>query len=168
MINKKTVFGLIFLLVFLGCEEKRTVPKVENKAPQYSLNNKNGQTIHSKDSEGKIRLVVFWATWCKPCLEEIPVLNDLYQRYQGHPVEIHAISVDRASDSAKVHKFIDKYGLNYPVLWGSPQLQTEFRSNKVPTTYLLNQKGEYVRKWNGPQPAHIFIREIEKLVKITE
>lgn len=162
---KKILPIMISLTFLVGCEEKRSVPKVDNLAPAYTLENMQNQTIDSKNSLGRVRLVVFWATWCKPCIKEVPVLNDLWDRYQGKPLDIHGISVDRAVDVDKIPRFMEKYGIKYPILKGSPQLQLSFRSDKVPTTYLLNQKGEYIRKWNGPQPAHVFIREIDKLLK---
>ncbi len=169
MKNYLTIFAIIVVSFYSsGCEEKRTVAKVDNKAPGYNLTTLSGDTISSTHSINKVRLVVFWATWCKPCLEEIPVLNDLVQRYHGKAVDIHAISVDRPEDSLKVRKFVETYQIKYPVLLGSSAILTQFRSDKVPTTYLLSQKGAYVRKWNGPQPAHIFIREIEKLIDINE
>lgn len=162
----KMIVPMLISLIFLtACEEKRSVAKVENKAPNYSLPNLKNQLFSSQELEGKVRLIVFWATWCKPCVEEVPVLNDLYEYYQDKDFVIHAISVDRVSDSAKIPLFVEKYNLKYPVLKGSPALQSEFRSDKVPTTYLLNQSGEYVRKWNGPQPSHVFIREIDRLLK---
>ena len=152
------------LLFLVACDEKRSIPKVDNLAPEYNLFDPEGQQVTSQKSIGRVRLVVFWATWCKPCVEEVPVLNDIQARYKQKDLDIHAISVDRISDQSKIPLFMKKYSIRYPVLVGSPSLQTKFRSNKVPTTYLLNQKGEYVRKWNGPQPAHVFMREIDKLL----
>jgi len=108
----------------------------------------------SKDS---IYIINFWATWCGPCVKEIPMFNSLQERYAGKPVKIILVSVDFKNDyPSKIEKFIKKKKLTPEVVWFSETNANEFIpkientwQGSIPATLVL-QPGQYFRQfWEG-------------------
>jgi len=94
-------------------------------------------------------LVTFFASWCPPCIQEIPTFIDLQKSYSGKGFSVVAFSMDEG-DPAPLYKLIEKYGINYPVLLAD---ETVIRGvggvTGIPVTFLVNRKGEIVKKYLG-------------------
>jgi thiol-disulfide isomerase/thioredoxin len=88
---------------------KLTVPAEAASAPATSFVDAAGQAKRIGDFRGKVTVVNLWATWCAPCVIEMPTLAKLAASYQGQPVEVVAISIDRPDDEAKARAFIAKH-----------------------------------------------------------
>jgi len=102
-----------------------------------------------KDFKGQILVVNFWATWCPPCSEEVPKLNDLYDRYKNKGVQVIGIALDKDSLEL-VAPFMKRNKINYPILIGNHEVLTGLKNFKgVPTTLLFNQKGKIHRRFDG-------------------
>ncbi|HIO48352.1 TPA: TlpA family protein disulfide reductase, partial [Candidatus Poribacteria bacterium] len=100
--------------------------------------------VSLSDYRGKIVLLDFWATWCKPCQEEIPIFIDLYDQYRNQGFEMVGISID--SERLKVvNPFIEKLGVNYTILLGEPNLMDKYNIMAIPTAVLIDQSGN-IRK----------------------
>jgi len=84
-------------------------------AADFTLNDINSAPVHLSDFTGKVRIVDFWATWCPPCVQEIPHFNDLYTQYKDSGLVVIGISVDQGGWEA-VKKFLEKTPIYYPVL----------------------------------------------------
>jgi thiol-disulfide isomerase/thioredoxin len=94
--------------------------------------------------QGKKLLVVFWATWCTPCLMEIPTLNKLHQKYLDENFAIISINIDdEHKQQSTLPKAIKKYRIQYPVLLGNPEKSSaQFNHfNALPTAFLVDEKG---------------------------
>lgn len=118
-------------------------------------------------NEGKPIVISFWATWCKPCIQELMAIQDEYEDWQGETgVKLIAISVDDARSSAKVVPFVNAKDWEYEVYIDENQdLQRALNVVNVPHTFLLNGKGEIVWEHNSYQPGdeeHLFekIKEV--------
>lgn len=101
--------------------------------------------------KGKPMVVYFWATWCKPCVKEVPELIKLYDEYRGKNVVVLGIAVDNAD---KVAEFMKQYKVNYPVLVGGNEAidLSKKLGNKVgglPFTLIVDQKGNVVKTYLG-------------------
>ncbi|MGL4713907.1 MAG: TlpA family protein disulfide reductase [Shewanella sp.] len=94
--------------------------------------------------KGKLTLVNLWATWCAPCLREIPELQKLKQKYQGSRLNIVPISID--ADTQDVRPFLDKHGFNGYSTWLDPHKSVEkiLPTTVVPANYLFDAKGNLV------------------------
>ena len=106
-------------------------------------------------------MVNFWATWCPPCSEEVPKLNDLYDRYKNKGVQVIGIALDKDSLEL-VTPFVKRNKINYPILMGNQQVLnglstgqlTQMRSmgknfKGVPTTLLFDQEGKIRKRFDG-------------------
>ena len=132
----------------------------ENKEPNYiPAYDFNLQALQSEDSlltlsslKGNVVLINFWATWCGPCIAEIPEFNSLLKKYEEKNFKILGISVNDSEKQLK--KFITKFNVDYPLLFGSiEKMNTVIINyggfNSVPVSYLINREGLVVRGYPG-------------------
>jgi thiol-disulfide isomerase/thioredoxin len=114
-----------------------------------------------KDLENKVIVVDFWATWCGPCREEIPHLNKLYSELKGKGFEIVGISMDTDGTDA-VKDFAKELRIEYPIVIGDDKDAEAFGGIiGLPTTFIIDRKGNIVKKYVGlPSPG-----DMERVVK---
>lgn len=100
--------------------EARTASEVEDmlgrRRPDFELGDMDGAIVSAADFDGKVLLLNFWATWCKPCTEEMPMLSLLQENYAGNGVQILGIALD---DPQKAREFASKLSIRYPILVGT-------------------------------------------------
>ncbi len=102
-----------------------------------------------KDFEGEILVVNFWATWCPPCSEEMPKLNDIYNRYKNRGVQVIGIALDKDSLEL-VSPFVKENKIRYPILVGNTQILSNLKNFEgVPTTLLFDQEGKIRKRFDG-------------------
>lgn len=103
------------------------------------------------DLSGKVVLLNSWATWCAPCLVELPDFETLYRRDRDKGLEIIGVNIDEGEVDEKVGRLVQKLGLTFPI-WRDPRnrFAKRFRVLGVPETLLIGRNGEILRRWNGP------------------
>ena len=132
-------------------------PAVEGRlAPQFSVKDRSGQLHSLNDFRGKVVLVNFWATWCPPCIEEMPSMDSLQKTLDQEKFSIIAISVDDSWDPVDTFIKLSNLDLNiYSDFEG--KIAKLYGTHKVPETYILNKEGIVVRKilgeidWTSPK-----------------
>jgi thiol-disulfide isomerase/thioredoxin len=107
---------------------------------EWQLMDLKGSTVNFKESEGKVTLVNFWATWCPPCIAEMPSMQNLYDEYED-TVDFYFVSLESAET---LHKFIQKKGFRLPIYIPQEPLPNALETTSFPTTYLISKKGEIV------------------------
>lgn len=131
---------LRLFLLFLG------LSTIAN-ASDWTLTDTAGKTVSLSEYRGKWVLVNFWATWCPPCLEEIPVLDDLYGKGKLVVIGI-AMSYQRQSE---VTDFLVKNRIPYPVVMGDDDIAGEFGGiDTLPTSFLYSPDGKLAGQHQGP------------------
>ena len=126
-------------------------------APAFRLASLDGRTVDLASYRGKVVMVHFWATWCPPCVEELPTLERLHRAYFGKDLEVLAVSVDEGGAGA-VTQFMQKNRFALPVLLNPDQsVSRAYGTFKFPETYLVDREGIVRRKIIGAidwmQPA---------------
>lgn len=121
------------------------------RRPQFWLSDPQGQRHGISEWDGKLLVVNFWATWCPPCLHEIPMFITLQERYQGRGVQFLGIAID---DADKVRAFADEIGLNYPTLHGqldAIEVMSAYgnQSGGLPFTVFIDASGAIVARHPG-------------------
>ena len=144
------------------------VPKTRLAAPDFYLTDIEGHQVHLSDYAGQVVLLNFWATWCSPCLQEMPAMQKLWDRYHDKGLTIIAISAD--SNSQPVKKYIKEMALTYPVLMDTDnKVQNAYEVVAVPMTYLIGADGKFsglamgVRDWASPEAFNLIDRLQQQL-----
>lgn len=162
------VVGLLFLLWF-GLQQKEIAgSKVVNvpftTAPDFSLSLFDGSSFKLSQTlaSGKPVVLNFWASWCGPCADEAPVLQDAARRY-GERIAFIGVDVQDVDSDAQA--FIRKYGVSYPN--GSNNagpISIQYGMRGVPETYFIAPDGRLIRKWNTLTAADLeqFLAELQR------
>jgi len=149
------VGGLFFFGQNSG--QRTKLVKEGDQAPSFRLTSLDGRSVDLASFRGKVVMVHFWATWCPPCVEELPIIERLHRAYFGKDLEILAVSVDEGGAGA-VMPFMQKNRFALPVLLNPDQsVSRTYGTFKFPETYLLDRQGIVRRKFIGAidwmQPA---------------
>jgi thiol-disulfide isomerase/thioredoxin len=98
-------------------------------------------------------VVNFWATWCVPCIKEIPSFNRLHDEMAGRGVVVLGVSMDEDGGAPLVKSFLKDHPMKYSVALGSEQLSERFHVNKLPTTLVFDRSGKALKRFEGFTPA---------------
>ena len=152
---KKVAAGLVLVLLIavammqaLETKQEDNLPglKTGGEAPDFSLQTLDGEMVELSDFEGKKVILNFWATWCKPCREEMPDLQSIYAE-RDEDVVILAVNMDAHND---VKGFIDSYSVAFPVLLDKEdEVSDMYQVISLPTTYFIDEDGIIVQKHIG-------------------
>ena len=120
-------------------------------APNFSLPGLEGKKVSLTDFKGKGVLVNIWATWCAPCVAEMPSMEKLYQELKVEDFELLAISVDESGAEA-VKPFMEKHKLGFPVLLDTKgEIKNLYQATGVPESFIIDKNGMIVEKIIGPR-----------------
>ena len=109
-----------------------------------------GPRVGLEQLNGKIVLLNFWATWCKPCEDEMPAMERLYRSLSGRDFELLAISVDE--DEALVREFADRLGLSFPILMDpGKDVANAYQTFRFPESLLVGRDGVVLERYVGPK-----------------
>ena len=122
---------------------------VDFPAPEVRLTDLENQPVALSDFKGQVVLYNAWATWCPPCKEEMPTLNAYYQAHRQEGFAV--VAIEDGDPRAEVADYARANGLTFPV-WPDPNwvATTAFKSQVLPTSFLINRKGQVVLTWSGP------------------
>jgi len=131
----------------------------------WNLVDNNGKTVNFQEMEGNIILVNFWATWCPPCVAEMPSLNNLYKDY-GDKITFVFMANDKIKN---VNSYFEKNGYDLPVYYSKDNEPIALQSPSIPTTYIIDDQGTIVMKevgaynWNSTSVRN----QIDELLAFT-
>jgi thiol-disulfide isomerase/thioredoxin len=131
----------------------------------------DGSKLKLSDFKGKVLIIDFWATYCPPCVRQMPQLAELYKEYRNSGLEIVGLSGDQKSDQKKVEEFISKYGANYTIAYENDWVARAFLRGTedesgmppIPQLFVISRDGRLVEHQIGEDPQ-IGLRNIEKIV----
>jgi len=127
-------------------------PVFPRPAPAFVVETLEGRDRALGDFRGKVVLVDFWATWCKPCLKVMPRLQKLHNALSAEGFEVLGVSIDEDEDRVvKIKKMVDKLDISYPVSLDAKQTPAwhQFKVKAIPAMYLLDREGQIVAQWTG-------------------
>lgn len=142
MLKVMLVTILAMGLLITGCSagSELTGAGVGMPAPNFKLQNPNGQTVSLSDFQGKPILLNFWATRCPPCREEMPYIQEIYEEWSGKGLEVLAINIGESPST--VEEFIKSHNLSLPVLLDAKQaVAIKYNITGIPTTFFIDKDG---------------------------
>jgi peroxiredoxin len=117
--------------------------QLNDPVPQFALITIDGNKINLKGFKGKYLLLDFWATWCPPCLAEIPFIKEIRKKYTSDKLEILGISADR--DSKKLYSFVKKQQMNWLHFYdGNREIGQLYGVDAIPRLILVNKEGKMI------------------------
>jgi len=127
----------------------------------------DNREINTAEMRGTIIVLVFGSIYCKPCIELLPIMNELHERYYNSDVRFFCLDIDMAVDPALQREFVVRHAILPPYIINAFQIA---RNNKVfmlPTTLIVNREGEVVKRFYGFKKIKTFDSAIKKLCPVT-
>ena len=148
-------------------------PVFPRPAPACVVETLEGEDRALGDFKGKVVLVDFWATWCKPCLETMPRLQKLYNVYSDRGLDVLGVPIDGDKNRIKkIKKMVDKMNISYPIFIDAKQTPAwhQFKVKAIPTMYLLDRESQIVAQWVGKidyeKVEKEVLRQLEKKLEV--
>jgi thiol-disulfide isomerase/thioredoxin len=177
---KTAILSLIFILTSgvlplfdcnsnkpgIGASASEVSDQMNVPAPEFDLVDVAGGRMKSADIKGKVAVIDFWATWCAPCILEIPNFNKLHSEHDGKGVQMLAITVESGTIDAIKPK-VARFEMTYPVLLGDDKVVDGFGGQTgFPTTYVVSKDWKIYKKYLGmiANKRELIENDIEKLL----
>ena len=161
--NRPYAYALVGVALLIGVawmNQDRVQPVTTGTvAPDFEVKDLDGGLVRLSDHRGEVVLVNIWATWCPPCVEEMPSMERIYQKMGGDGFEIMAISIDvepggfdlDGNPGGDIQAFADSLGLTFPILHDpSGAIQQLYRTTGVPESFLIGTDGILNKRVAGP------------------
>jgi len=145
-IQRLWIIGFILLILPMGMYAK---DKERHINPEFEVRLFDNTIVHAGDLKDRIAVIDFWATWCKPCLAEVPDYNDFYRDYKDKGVVFLALAIDSGKEE-KVLEAVKRFNMEYPA--GAPskkEIKTIGKIRAFPTTWIIGPEGKIVREFVG-------------------
>ena len=144
---KKIVFGIWILVTLVACslggfpnqQDPSQHSLVNNPAKDFELENMEGEKIRLSDYRGHVVVMNYWATWCGPCISEMPVFQKLFDQ---HNPELVVIGIDNQETVEEIRPYIDELNITYEILLDKDaQVHVDYQVFGLPTTIIVDQNG---------------------------
>ncbi len=156
--NKRLIAILVMILttglVITGCiaSPEPTPTTVTNAAPDFQLQNLDGQSITLSDLKGKPVILNFWATWCGPCAFEMPYIQEIYDERSGEGLMV--LAINWGESASQVEQFMQNHNLSIPVLLDTKKVVAQkYGIRAFPTTFFIDKDGIIQDKVIGAFPT---------------
>jgi len=165
----KKKLGVIIIVTILACSLASVVAFAKIKAdsaPDFVLKSASGKNVRLSELKGRIVMLNFWATWCGPCAEEIPHLNELHESLDPYDFELLGINLDE--DQSKAMHLAKKLDVNFPVLFDADKdVSKSFDIKAMPTTIIIDRAGKIRHVNRGFKKGYIerYHRQVQALRK---
>lgn len=135
-------------------------------APDFALKNSAGENVRLTDLRGEVVMINFWATWCGPCRQEMPLLDEMHARYNRVGFTLLGVNID--DDQRRAEEMIESLGVTFPVVFDSTKAVSEqYDVSAMPVTILLDREGvvRYVHYGYKPGYEDKYIVQIRELLR---
>ena len=135
-------------------------------APDFALKSSSGDNVRLSEYRGDVVMVNFWATWCGPCRQEMPLLDELYSRYERVGFSLLGVNID--DDSRKAMNMVSELGVSFPVLFDArKEVSKLYKVEAMPVTVLIDREGtiRYVHHGYKPGYEDKYLDQIRSLLR---
>jgi peroxiredoxin len=140
----------------------------QQEAPDFTLKSLEGSNLRLDEYKGQVVLINFWATWCGPCRQELPLLDRIHQRYQDAGFAVLGINVEGNEKTAEAEAMITKAGVTFPVLVDEGQHISEMYSlEAMPTSVVVDRDGvvRYIHRGYKPGDEAKYLEVVKQLIR---
>lgn len=163
---KRFAAGLAVLTVIaIGAVACAGAREEATPAPEFSLQDLQGNSLSLSSYKGKVLILNFWATWCPPCRREIPDFIEAYKNLKDKGLEILGVSVDDLSAEA-LRDWTQKAGMNYPVAMATAKIITDYQPGEfIPATIVIDRRGRIRYRQSSLMDKETLLRLFEEYSK---
>ncbi|MCU7920578.1 MAG: TlpA family protein disulfide reductase [Candidatus Thiodiazotropha sp. (ex Epidulcina cf. delphinae)] len=157
--------GLLAGLLLIGCGQLSAAGSTQ-PAPDFTLKSRSGENIKLSELRGQVVMVNFWASWCGPCRQEMPLLQQLYERYQSMGFTLLGVNVDE--EQAAAEKMLRDIPVSFPVLYDDKsRVSKAYRVKAMPSTFMIDRDGQvrYLHKGYKPGYEADYQEQIRELLR---
>jgi len=184
MKNVIAIVALLFLSIFLSnCQLLKEpaakvmsvslhTPEIDSTEKNFPLANYNlqvkdlkGNVVHMKNYRGKIIFLNFWATWCMPCVAELPSINRLYNQFKDENIVFLLISKEKV-EKVQHYKTKKNYDVPFQIIDDESFIPAMYRAQSIPTTFIIDKEGQIVKAGIGAEDwdDKEFVEAIQKML----
>ena len=147
-IKASTAVLLVVLAFVIANAMRAPVVGVGDSAPNFTIKTDSGAEISTHNFGGKLLVLNFWASWCGPCVQEMPSLNEFQKMFASQGVVVLGVNVDRREDLYR--NMVKRFQVTFPTAW-DPQENINYRygTYKFPESYIIDRNGKVVQKYAG-------------------
>ncbi len=161
---KNLSFGLLISLIAVTSLASSGLEG--QSAPDFALKSSTGENLRLSEYRGEVVMVNFWATWCGPCRQEMPLLDELYQRYERVGFNLLGVNID--DDSRRAMQMIEELGVNFPVLFDDrKEVSKLYEVGAMPVTVLIDREGNVRYVHHGYKPGYedTYLDQVRSLLR---
>ncbi|PYS04774.1 MAG: hypothetical protein DMG16_01815 [Acidobacteria bacterium] len=136
------------------------VAKPGSALPDFKLPSLAGKEFRSSQLKGSVVVLDVWATWCEPCIADIPMFNRLHEKYTDRGLKVVGIAV-QSGWAKDIKPHVAKLGIKYLVLVGNDKITEQYVDVGFPVTYLIDQRGKIMKKYAGTFPSQESGKEMD-------
>lgn len=148
---KKLALGLVFSI--LAATSLASSGMEGQVAPDFALKSTTGENLRLSEYRGDVVMINFWATWCGPCRQEMPLLDELYTRY--HRVGFNLLGVNIDDDTTRALRMVEELDLHFPVVFDTrKEVSRLYNVEAMPATILVDREGKIRHVHHGYKPGY--------------
>ena len=164
--RKPNVSRVAACLVFLLSVVSVNAEEMNKAAPNFTLKSNSGKNLKLSESRGEVILLNFWASWCAPCREEMPLLDSIHNKYKGFGFKVLGVNVEE--DSAEAKKILNDIKVSFPVVFDNEnKVSKMYNVSAMPSTVLIDRDGKmrYLHKGYKSGDEATYKKWVKKLIK---
>ena len=161
LILKQGVLVAVVSILVLG-----SVHAESDMAPNFTLKSRSGKNIKLSEFRGQVVLINFWASWCGPCRQEMPILEKLYKKYKSLGFVILGVNVD--DEPAQAESLLKLIDVTFPVLFDADKkISEKYKVTAMPSSFFVDRDGRIRSEHKGYLPEYelLYRNEIKKLIR---
>ena len=140
--------------------------EISGPAPDFTLKSNAGANVRLEDLRGQVVMLNFWASWCGPCRQEMPLMDEIYKKYEKLGFTVLAVNVDE--DSADADRFLDAVPVTFPILYDNESKVSElYNVDAMPTTIMIDRdgNGRFLHRGYKPGYEDDYVKQVKQLVR---
>ena len=157
---------LLILLASIWILAPVNAASIQGKAPNFTLKSNSGKNVKLSELRGQVILLNFWASWCGPCRQEMPLLEKLHQRYS--PLGFTVLGVNVEEDPRKAKTLLKDISVSFPILFDTTnKVSKQYKVSAMPSTIMIDRDGNmrYLHKGYKPGDETQYKKWVKKLIK---
>ena len=148
---RNTLIALVFSVFAASSLDSSGMER--QQAPDFALKSSTGENLRLSEYRGDVVMINFWATWCGPCRQEMPLLEELYSRYQRVGFNLLGVNID--DDSRRAMQMAEELGINFPVLFDASMVVSKlYEVDAMPVSVLVDREGTVRYVHHGYKPGY--------------